>query len=83
MERLWRDHKEPLADASAPTIAMVSDAMCVIIQRYAPAPLPLLTHFTYFVHVVEKVQKALYGSLPNGNRNTASAVSRSSGPALI
>jgi transposase len=61
VERLWRDLKDQLADVPATTIAALSDAMCVIIQRYSPALLQSLTSFTYFVHAVETVQKALYG----------------------
>jgi transposase len=61
VERLWRDLKDQLADVPATTIAALSDAMCVIIQRYSPALLQSLTSFTYFVPAVETVQKALYG----------------------
>ena len=61
IERLWRDLKDQLTDVSATTIAALSDAICAIIQRYSPATLHSLTSFTYFVHAVETVQKALYG----------------------
>ena len=61
MVRLWRDLKDQLADTPVQTIAALSDAMCAIIQRYSPATLYSLTSFTYFVQVVETVQKTLYG----------------------
>ena len=61
MERLWRDLKDKLADVPATTIAALSDALCAIIQSYAPATLHSLTSFTYFVQAVEMAQKALYG----------------------
>jgi transposase len=61
MERLWRDLKDQLADVPATTIAALSDAMCAIIQRYAPPTLPSLTSFPYFIQAVETVQRALYG----------------------
>ena len=61
MERLWRDLKDKLADVPATTMAAWSDAMCAIIQSYAPATLHSLTSFTYFVQAVEMAQKALYG----------------------
>ena len=61
MERLWRARKDKLADVPATTMAALSDAMCAIIQSYAPAPLHSLTSFTYFVQAVDMAQKALYG----------------------
>ena len=65
IERLWRDLKDKLADVPTPTIAALSDAMCAIIQSYAPATLHSLTSFTYFVQAVETVQKVfMYSSLP-------------------
>ena len=60
IERLWRDLKDKLADVPTTTIAALSDAMCAIIQSYAPATLHSLTSFTYFVQAVEIVQKVLY-----------------------
>jgi len=60
IERLWRDLKDKLADVPATTIAALSDAMCAIIQSYAPATLHSLTSFTYFVQAVEAVQQGLY-----------------------
>ena len=65
IERLWRDLKDTLADVPTPTIAVLSDAMCAIIQSYSPATLHSLTSFTYFVHAVDTIQKVfLYSSLP-------------------
>ncbi len=61
MERRWRDRKDQLADVPAKTLAALSDAMCAIIQHYAPTTLPSLTSFAYFVQAVETVQQALYG----------------------
>jgi putative transposase len=60
IERLWRDLKDKLADLSAPTLDALSDAVCAIIQHYAPTTLPSLTSFAYFVQAVDTVQKALY-----------------------
>ena len=60
IERLWRDLKDKLADLSAPTLDELSDAVCAIIQHYAPATLQSLTSFAYFVQAVDTVQKALY-----------------------
>jgi transposase len=60
IERLWRDLKDKLADLSAPTLDALSDAVCAIIQHYAPATLQSLTSFAYFVQAVDTVQKALY-----------------------
>ena len=59
IERLWRDLKDKLADVPATTIAALSDALCAIIQSYAPATLHSLTSFTYFVQAVEAVQQGL------------------------
>jgi hypothetical protein len=61
IERLWRDLKDQLADIPTQTIAALSDAMCAIIQSYAPATLHSLTRFTYFVQAIETFQKVLYG----------------------
>jgi len=60
MERLWRDLKDKLADISAQTIEALSDAVCSVIQNYAPATLHSLTSFPYFVHAVETAQQVLY-----------------------
>jgi len=60
MERLWRDLKDTLADISAQTIEALSDAVCSVIQNYAPATLHSLTSFPYFVHAVETAQQVLY-----------------------
>jgi transposase len=60
IERLWRDLKDKLADLSAQTLDALSDAVCAIIQHYAPATLQSLTSFAYFVQAVDTVQKALY-----------------------
>ena len=61
MERLWRDLQEKRAAVPATPMAAWSDALCAIIQSYAPATLHSLTSFTYFVQAVEMAQKALYG----------------------
>jgi transposase len=61
IERLWRDLKDKLADLSAQTIDALSDAVCALIQHYAPATLQSLTSFAYFVQAVDIAQKALYG----------------------
>lgn len=60
IERLWRDLKDKLADLSAPPLDALSEAVCAIIQHYAPATLQSLTSFAYFVQAVDTVQKALY-----------------------
>jgi len=60
IERLWRALKDKLADLSAPTLDALSDAVCAIIQHYAPVTLQSLTSFAYFVQAVDTVQKALY-----------------------
>jgi transposase len=61
IERLWRDLKDKLSDIPVKTIDALSEAMGTIIQHYSHATLQSLTSFTYFVHAVEAVQKALYG----------------------
>ena len=60
IERLWRDLKDKLADLSAQTLDALSDAVCAIIQHYAPATLHSVTSCAYFVHAVDTVQKAFY-----------------------
>lgn len=61
IERLWRDLKDKLSDMPFKTIDALAEAMGTIIQHYSHATLQSLTSFTYFVHAVEAVQKALYG----------------------
>jgi hypothetical protein len=61
MARLWRDLEDKLADIPTQTIQELPDAMCSVIQHDSHVTLQSLTGFAYFVHVVETVQKALYG----------------------
>jgi putative transposase len=58
IERLWRDLKDKLADLAIETIEQWSDAVCALIQCYAPALLQSLTGFAYFVQAVDTAQKA-------------------------
>jgi hypothetical protein len=53
IERLWRDLKDKLADPVAQTLDALSDAVCRLIQNYAPAVLKSLTGFAYFVQAVQ------------------------------
>jgi hypothetical protein len=68
--RLWRDRKDKRSDIPGKTLEALSAAMGAIIQHSSHATLQSLTSFAYFVHAVEAVQKALYGSLPIRNRIT-------------
>jgi len=61
IERFWRDLKDKLAALAAQTLDALSDAVCSVIQHYAPTTLHSLTSFPYFVQAVATAQQARYG----------------------
>ena len=68
MERLWRALQETRADIPTTPITELSDARCATRPNSSHATLQSLTSFAYFVHTVETVPQASYGSLPIRNR---------------
>lgn len=61
IERLWRDLKDKLATRDIPTLAALSEALCQIIQAYAPTALQSLTGFAYFLQAVATLPPGYYG----------------------